>query len=52
MIEISVSTINYFLSFFLLACKLYKSGPQIMHYVSDTARYANSFYCIVFGTGK
>ena len=41
LIEISISIISYFLSFFLLACKLYKSGLKGILHVSDMAIYLN-----------
>ena len=41
LIQISVSIIRYFLRFFLLVCNLCKSLLYILHYVSDTDRYAN-----------
>ena len=36
-----ISTISYFISFFLLACELCKSGIEIIHGVSDTVRNTN-----------
>ena len=54
LIELSVLTTRY-LSFkaFLLACKLCKSGLEIIHDVSDTARYVKilGMRTIVFSSG-
>ena len=36
-----ISTISYFLSFFLLACELCKSGLQFINCVSDTVTNTN-----------
>ena len=36
LIESSIATLNYFLIFFLVVCKLYIYGLYIMHYIWET----------------